>query len=39
MIKVIVNGCNGKMGKEIINSINCDPAFSLVGMTGSTDNL
>jgi 4-hydroxy-tetrahydrodipicolinate reductase len=39
MIKVIVNGCNGKIGKEIVNSINCDPAFSLVGATDFSDNL
>ncbi len=39
MIKVLVNGSNGKMGKEITNAIKLDNDLTLVGQSGSKDNL
>jgi 4-hydroxy-tetrahydrodipicolinate reductase len=39
MIKVIVNGCNGKIGKEIVQAVKLDGELELVGQTGTKDNL
>ena len=30
MIKVLVNGCNGKMGQEVISEISSNKAFEVV---------
>jgi len=39
MIKVLVNGANGRMGKEAVNAINNDNALSLVGEIDYKDDL
>lgn len=39
MIKVIVNGCNGKMGREVIEGILGENDLELVGQTGKKDDL
>jgi len=39
MIKVIVNGCNGQMGKEVIRALQNNNEIILVGQTGRNDNL
>lgn len=31
MINILVNGCNGKMGKEVISLLLNNPQFSLIG--------
>lgn len=30
MLKVMVSGCNGKMGKEVINEISCNNEFCII---------
>jgi dihydrodipicolinate reductase len=39
MVKVIVNGENGKIGREIVKAIIIDQHIGLVGQTGRHDNL
>ncbi|MGB0899304.1 MAG: 4-hydroxy-tetrahydrodipicolinate reductase [Psychrobium sp.] len=39
MINVLVNGANGRMGKEAVNAINNDPALNLVGEIDYQDDL
>jgi len=39
MIKVLVNGANGRMGKEAVNAINNDSALTLVGEIDYKDDL
>lgn len=39
MIKVLVNGANGRMGKEAVNAINNDAALNLVGEIDYKDDL
>jgi 4-hydroxy-tetrahydrodipicolinate reductase len=39
LIRVIINGCNGKMGKEIIAGLTDNDEIQLVGTTGRNDNL
>jgi 4-hydroxy-tetrahydrodipicolinate reductase len=39
MIKVLVNGANGRMGKEAVNAINNDNALTLVGEIDYQDDL
>jgi len=39
MIKVLVNGANGRMGKEAVNAINNDAALNLVGEIDYQDDL
>lgn len=39
MIKVLVNGANGRMGKEAVNAINIDNALTLVGEIDYQDDL
>jgi 4-hydroxy-tetrahydrodipicolinate reductase len=39
MIRVIVNGSNGQMGKEIIRALVKNNEIDLVGQTGRNDNL
>jgi 4-hydroxy-tetrahydrodipicolinate reductase len=39
LIRVIVNGCNGLMGKEIIAGLSNNNEIMLVGKTGRNDNL
>lgn len=39
MINVLVNGANGRMGKEAVNAINNDSALNLVGAIDYQDNL
>ena len=39
MITVLVNGANGRMGKEAVNAINNDPALTLVGEIDYQDDL
>ena len=39
MIKVVVNGCNGMMGREIINAVELDNELELAGKVSSKDNL
>lgn len=39
MIKVIVNGANGRMGKEAVKAINNDPQLQLVGQSDLNDDL
>lgn len=39
MIKVLVNGANGRMGKEAVNAINNDDALTLVGEIDYQDDL
>lgn len=39
MIRVVVNGCNGKMGKEIITALSNHNEIELVGQTGRKDDL
>ena len=39
MINVIVNGCNGQMGKKIIEVLQKNEEIKLVGKTGRDDNL
>lgn len=39
MLNVIVNGCNGRMGKEIIKSLQNHYEIKLVGQTGRNDDL
>jgi 4-hydroxy-tetrahydrodipicolinate reductase len=39
MIHVIVNGCHGQMGKEVINALRKNDEISLVGQTGRNDDL
>jgi 4-hydroxy-tetrahydrodipicolinate reductase len=39
LIRVIVNGCNGKMGKTIITGLQDNNEIQLVGKTGRNDNL
>ncbi|MFT5161539.1 MAG: 4-hydroxy-tetrahydrodipicolinate reductase [Alteromonadaceae bacterium] len=39
MIKVLVNGANGRMGKEAVKAISDDPQLTLVGAIGRDDDL
>ena len=39
MIKVIINGANGRMGKEALKAIEDDPALSVVAKCDRSDNL
>jgi 4-hydroxy-tetrahydrodipicolinate reductase len=39
MIKVIVNGANGRMGQETIAAVNQEPGLQLVGQTTAVDDL
>lgn len=39
IIKVIVNGAKGRMGKMAVNAINADPALSCIAETDKHDNL
>ena len=38
MVKIIVSGCNGKMGKEVINEISRNKNFSLISGFDFKDN-
>lgn len=38
-IRVLVNGARGKMGQATVKAIESNPAFTLVGQTGRTDDL
>jgi len=38
-IPVLVNGANGRMGREAVRAIENDPALQLVGQAGRGDNL
>lgn len=39
MIRVLVNGCNGQMGKEIVKALLNNDEIELVGQTGRSHNL
>jgi 4-hydroxy-tetrahydrodipicolinate reductase len=38
-IRLLVNGCNGKMGRTIIDALQNNEEFQLVGKAGRNDNL
>jgi len=39
MIKVVVNGCQGRMGQEVVKAVEGDPELELVGQTDIGDDL
>ncbi len=39
MVKVLVNGARGRMGREVVRAVKSDPALTLVGEADIGDNL